>query len=81
MVQSAITATQTAMDNLTVKADKYFQSMKDYGYIEAVSGAGSIQDLKHEMESISKEIAKYMKVPFNKMHEYTEKTINKELQG
>ena len=81
MVQSAITATQTAMDNLTVKADKYFQSIKDYGYIEAVSGAGSIQDLKKEMESISKEIAKYMKVPFNKMHEYTEKTINKELQG
>ena len=50
--------------------------MKDYGYIEAVSGAGSIQDLKNEMESISKEIAKYMKVPFNKMHEYSEKTIN-----
>ena len=81
MVQSAITATQTAMDNLTVKAEKYFQSMQDFGYIEAVSGAGSMQDLKKEMKRTAKEVAKYMKVPFNKMHEYTEKTINKELQG
>jgi hypothetical protein len=81
IVASSITATQTAMDNLAVKADKYFQSMKEFGYIEAVSGSGSMADLRNDLEGTAKEIAKYMKVPFNKMMEYTEKTINKELQG
>lgn len=80
IVDSSIKATQTAMDNLSVKADKFFKSMQDYGYIEAVSGKiTTMEQLKDEMKKSSKEIAKYMKVPFNKMMEYTSKTINKEL--
>ena len=80
IVGSSIKATQTAMDNLSVKADKVFKSMQDYGYIEAVSGKNStLADLQREMESSAKEISKYMKVPFNKMMEYTSKTLNKEL--
>tara|TARA_B100001113_G_C21121914_1_gene627755 strand:+ start:58 stop:2826 length:2769 start_codon:yes stop_codon:yes gene_type:complete len=80
LVDSAIKATQTAMDNLSVKADKFFKAQQDYGYIEAVSGKISrMDDLKKEMQNTSKEIAKYMKVPFNKMMEYTNKTLNKEL--
>ncbi len=40
---------------------------------------GDIKELEAELRKSSKEIAKYMKVPFNKMMEYTSKTINKEL--
>ena len=80
IVGSSIKATQTAMDNLSVKADKFFKSLQDYGYIEAVSGkTDTIDQLKDEMRKSSKEIAKYMKVPFNKMMEYTSKTLNAEL--
>ena len=67
-------------DSLSVKADKFFKSLQDYGYIEAVSGkTDTIDQLKDEMRKSSKEIAKYMKVPFNKMMEYTSKTLNAEL--
>jgi len=80
IVGSSIKATQTAMDNLSVKADKFFKSQQEYGYVEAVSGKmGDIKELEAELRKSSKEIAKYMKVPFNKMMEYTSKTINKEL--
>ena len=69
------------MDNLSVKADKFFKSQQEYGYVEAVSSkmGGDIKELEAELRKSSKEIAKYMKVPFNKMMEYTSKTINKEL--
>ncbi len=33
IVGSSIKATQTAMDNLSVKADKFFKSLQDYGYM------------------------------------------------
>jgi hypothetical protein len=81
IVSSSIKATQTAMDNLSVKADKFFKSQQEYGYVEAVSSkmGGDIKELEAELRKSSKEIAKYMKVPFNKMMEYTSKTINKEL--
>ena len=79
IVTSSIKATQTAMDNLSVLADKMLKAQQDYGYIEAVSGAPDMQLFKKKMEDTSKEIAKYMKVPFNKMMEYTNKNVNKEL--
>jgi len=79
IVTSSIKATQTAMDNLSVLADKMLKAQQDYGYIEAVSGAPDMQKFKKKMEDTSREIAKYMKVPFNKMMEYTNKTVNKEL--
>ena len=79
IVSSSIKATQTAMDNLSVLADKMLKAQQDYGYIEAVSGAPDMQQFKKKMEDASREIAKYMKVPFNKMMEYTNKTVNKEL--
>ena len=81
IVGSSIKATQTEMDNLAKLADKFFKSQQEFGYIEAVSHAGTMDSLKREMENSSKQIAKYMKVPFNKMMEYTNKTLNKELQG
>ena len=79
IVTSSIKATQTAMDNLSVLADKMLKSKQDYGYIEAVSGAPTMEQFQKRMEDSSREIAKYMKVPFNKMMEYTNKTVNKEL--
>ena len=81
IVGSSIKATQTEMDNLAKLADKFFKSQQEFGYIESVSNAGTMESLKREMENSSKQIAKYMKVPFNKMMEYTNKSLNKELQG
>ena len=81
IVGSSIKATQTEMDNLAKLADKFFKSQQEFGYIEAVSNSGTMDSLKREMENSSKQIAKYMKVPFNKMMEYTNKSLNKELQG
>ncbi len=82
IVGSSITATQTAMDNMAAKADKYFKSLQTYGYPEAVSmppGFNKPGDLNKYMEKTTQEISKYMKVPFQKMMEYTNKTVNKEL--
>jgi len=81
IVGSSIKATQTEMDNLAKLADKFFKSQQEFGYIESVSNSGTMESLKKQMADSSKQIAKYMKVPFNKMMEYTNKSLNNELQG
>lgn len=73
--QSAIKAIQTALDNLTTKINKYINAITSY--IDAASNViDSIQTL---LANAACEIAKYMKIIFDKIMEYVLKLLNKEL--
>ena len=74
-VKSSIKAIQTAVENMTKKIDKFLQSIQSY--IDAVSN--KIQDIRNYIRGIACEIAKYMKIIFDKVMEYAMKTINKEM--
>lgn len=72
---SAMKAIQTAIENLTSGIDKILQSAQSY--IDAASSIiSSIQNL---VANFACEIAKYMKIIFDKIFEYVIKTINKAL--
>ena len=74
-VKSSIKAIQTAIENMTKKIDKFLQSIQSY--IDAVSN--KIQDIRNYIRGVACEIAKYMKIIFDKVMEYAMKTINKEM--
>ena len=74
-VPSALKGIQTAIDNLTTKIDSYLQAIQSY--VDAVTN--TISDLQALMKSFSEEIAKYMKVIFDKVMEFVMKTLNKAL--
>jgi hypothetical protein len=75
IVQSALKAIQTELDNLTKDIDKILNSALDY--VDAVSNLlGSIESL---ISNIACKIAKYMKIVFDKIMEYILKQINKGL--
>jgi hypothetical protein len=74
-VQSAMKSIQTVLDNLAQKIDKYFHAAESY--IDAVSS--KIRDIRAIISNAACEIAKYVKVVFDKIMEYILKVINKEL--
>jgi len=74
-VPSALKGIQTAIDNLTTKIDSYLQAIQSY--VDAVTN--TISDLQALMKSFAQEIAKYMKVIFDKIMEFVMKTLNKAL--
>jgi len=74
-VPSALKGIQTAIDNLTTKIDSYLQAIQSY--VDAVTN--TISDLQALMKSFAQEIAKYMKVIFDKIMEFIMKTLNKAL--
>tara|TARA_E500000331_G_scaffold48760_1_gene41832 strand:+ start:135 stop:1754 length:1620 start_codon:yes stop_codon:yes gene_type:complete len=74
-VPSALKGIQTAIDNLITKIDSYLQAIQSY--VDAVTN--TISDLQALMKSFAQEIAKYMKVIFDKVMEFVMKTLNKAL--
>jgi len=74
-VASALKGIQTAIDNLTTKIDSYLQALQSY--VDAVTNV--ISDLQALMKNFAQEIAKYMKVIFDKIMEFIMKTLNKAL--
>mgnify|MGYP001254379312 CR=1 FL=1 len=74
-VPSALKGIQTAIDNLTTKIDSYLQALQSYA--DAVTNV--ISDLQALMKSFAEEMAKYMKVIFDKVMEFVVKTLNKAL--
>ena len=75
IVGSAIKGIQTAIDKLVQKINKYLNAIQSY--IDAVSN--TINDIKSLFANIACEIAKYMKIIFDKIMEYVLKLLNKEL--
>ena len=75
IVPSAIKGIQTAIDNLVTKIDSYLQAIQSY--VDAVTNV--ISNLQALMQSFAQEIAKYMKVIFDKIMEFVLKTLNKAL--
>ena len=74
-VPSALKGIQTAIDNLITKIDSYLQAIQSY--VDAVTN--TISDLQALMKSFAQEMAKYMKVIFDKVMEFVMKTLNKAL--
>ncbi len=72
--ESATKSIQLAMENLMVKVQKHLSAKNQYA--DAVSEVP--YDMEKEIEDTANEIAKYNKVIFNKMMEYTLKQYNKE---
>jgi hypothetical protein len=72
---SAIKAIQTIIDELSKEIDKILQAAQNY--IDAVSTV--ISDVQRLISNAACEIAKYMKVLFDKLMEFILKTTNKSL--
>ena len=77
-VGSAITAIQTAIDNLANEIDGYLSTISSY--IDMVGGyLNALNDMKSMLGKIACEIAKYMKIIMDKVMEYVLKILNKSL--
>ena len=78
---SAMKAMQTDIDNLTKEVDKILQTAQFY--VDAVSQIGGIgtpvEQIQKLIAKFVPKIAKYMKIVFNKILEFTTKQINKVL--
>ena len=74
-VNSALKAIQVALENLTNDIDKILNAAESY--IDAVSSL--ISNIQALIANFACEIAKYMKIIFNKIMEYVLKMINKGL--
>jgi len=72
LVGSALKAIQTVLENLTAAIDKYLNAAQSY--IDAVSN--TITDIQSIVNNAACEIAKYMKIVFDKIFEYCLKQIN-----
>ena len=72
VVQSAMKGIQTVIENLTSKIDKYLQAIQSY--VDAVSS--TINNLEKAIRDAACEMAKYMKVIFDKVMEYAIKIFN-----
>ena len=73
-VESATKAIQIATENLMAKMEKHLSGKQQYA--DAVSNP--MIDMDKEIDDTSKEIAKYEKIIYNKIMEYTLKKYNKE---
>ena len=74
-VGSAIKCIQTVLDNLMQKINKYVNAISSY--VDAVSN--TISNLSSLIAKAACEIAKYLKIIFDKIMEYVLKLLNKEL--
>jgi hypothetical protein len=74
-VQSAVSAIQTTIKTLTERLNSYLSAISSY--IDAVSSA--IEDVQKLISDAACQIAKYMKVLFDKVMEYVLKILNKTL--
>jgi hypothetical protein len=75
MVESAMKSIQTAIENLTAEINKVLNAA--LYYIDAVSS--KIQEIKALIANFACEIAKYLKIIFDKIMEYVLKQIHKAL--
>ena len=75
VVNSALKAVQIEIDNLTKKIDKYLSTFSSY--VDAVSS--TISDIDTLIHNVACQIAKYLKILFDQMMEYTLKVLNKEM--
>ena len=78
IVGSATKSIQIEVDNLTAKIDKFFGSQSSY--IDAVSGPPNRAEIDKEVGLTACKVSKFMKIIMDKMMEYTNKSLNKELQ-
>ena len=77
IVESCNKAMQTDMDNMTQDIDKAMNALASY--TDAVSITEGVKNLKKVVSDSSKQQAKYMKVVMDKVKQYTEKKLNKEM--
>lgn len=78
IVQSAMKAIQTAIENLTAEINKILNA--GLHYIDAVSAKlSSISQIKPLVANFACEISKYLKIIFDKIMEYVLKQIHKSL--
>jgi len=77
IVESCNKAMQIDMDNMTQDIDKAMNALASY--TDAVSITKGVEDLKKVVSDSSKQQAKYMKVVMDKVKQYTEKKLNKEM--
>ena len=71
-VGSAMKAMQTIIENITKKIDKYLNAIQSY--VDAVTS--TITNIKKAILDAGREMAKYMKVIFDKIMEFVLKQIN-----
>ena len=79
IVESCNRAIQTDMDNMTTSIDKAMNALASY--TDAVSITQGVKDLKKVISDSSKTQSKYMKVIMDKVMEYSQKKVNKEMTG
>ena len=72
LVNSALTAIQTILDNLAQRIDKHLSRL--HSYVDAATER--IQDIRKYMSNIACQIAKYMKIIFDQMMEFQLKKLN-----
>ena len=77
IVESSNKAMQTDMDNLVQDIDKAMNALQSY--TDAVSITEGTTNLEKMISESSKRQSKYMKIVMDKMMEYTEKAMNKEM--
>ena len=77
IVDSCNRAMQTDMDNMTQDIDKAMNALSSY--TDAVSITEGVRNLKKVVSNSSKTQSKYMKVVMDKVMEYSEKKLNKEM--
>ena len=77
VVPSAMKGIQTTIENLTTKIDKILQSLQSY--VDAVSLATEFADMQKLIDDSSAEIAKYMRIIFDKIMQYVLKILNEGL--
>ena len=77
IVESCNKAMQTDMDNMTQEIDKAMNALSSY--TDAVSITEGVKNLEKVISDSSKQQAKYMKVVMDKVKQYTEKKLNKEM--
>ena len=76
-VASATKAMQINIDNVTKKINKILESFGNYADMASIGT--STKNIDNLIDTGASVNAKYMKVMFNKMMEYTNKKVNKEL--
>ena len=75
IVQSSMTAMQTEIENLTKKIEDAQEALRSY--TGAVSGVGDpVQDMNKLIAESACQQSKYMKIIFDKVKNYTLKTLN-----
>ena len=77
IVESCNKAMNIDMDNMTQDIDKAMNALASY--TDQVSITQGVKDLKKVIKDSSKQQAKYMKVVMDKVKQYTEKKLNKEM--